>query len=230
MSEVGIAIFVKTPALSPVKSRLWPRLGRAGAEAFHFASARAVASVVERACANAAMVPWWAVAEPASAEHAVWDGFPHLHQGPGSLGERMRCIYSALCDRHGAAVLIGADAPQLTAAELRRAAAWLREGGPRLVMGGADDGGFWLFGGNVELPAAAWTAVAYSQANTAQEFEQHMRPHGEWLSLQPLTDADHYEDLSRVRDDLLALDDPTDAQRSLAEWIRCAAAAPEART
>ena len=36
----AIAVFVKTPGLSPVKTRLAAKLGKATAEAFHLASAQ----------------------------------------------------------------------------------------------------------------------------------------------------------------------------------------------
>jgi hypothetical protein len=42
----AIAIFVKTPGVSPVKTRLAANLGQENAEAFHLASSRAVESIV----------------------------------------------------------------------------------------------------------------------------------------------------------------------------------------
>ena len=45
----GVAIFVKTPSLSAVKTRLWPGIGRRNAEALYLSSAQAVASVAMQA-------------------------------------------------------------------------------------------------------------------------------------------------------------------------------------
>ena len=46
----AIAIFVKTPGLSPVKTRLAVKLGQKVAEEFHLTSAQAVAETVQTAC------------------------------------------------------------------------------------------------------------------------------------------------------------------------------------
>ena len=50
------------------------------------------------------------------------------------------------------AVLIGADAPQLTADDLRTAATALDT--HAATLGPSSDGGFWLFGSREQVPAA----------------------------------------------------------------------------
>ena len=62
----SLAIFVKTPGQSPVKTRLARHIGQLKAEAFHFSSAEAVASVAVIAGAEAGFKAHWAVAEPAA--------------------------------------------------------------------------------------------------------------------------------------------------------------------
>lgn len=216
---VGLAIFVKTPSLSPIKTRLQARSGRRDAEAFHLASAAAVASVALRAQATGSVIPYWAVAETAAASAETWPELPILVQPDGSLGQRMDSIYTDLRARHGAAILIGADTPQLATLHLLQAAAGLRMNGARLLIGTARDGGFWLFGGNTELPSAAWTGVTYSVATTAREFVDTMRPFGDFRRLETLDDVDDFVDLAPVRDAILALPDPTSAQQRVAALI-----------
>jgi glycosyltransferase A (GT-A) superfamily protein (DUF2064 family) len=220
MSAAGLAIFVKTPALSPVKTRLWPHIGQRRAEAFHLAAAAAVASVARRAQARCGIEACWAVAEAEALRGALWSDLPRVGQGEGTLGARMHHVYAQLRRRHAAVVLIGADAPQVTAPVLVRAAQWLAAPAPRLVIGKAGDGGFWLFGGNVALPETAWTRVVYSKPATALDFMQSMQAHGSFLEVDPLDDVDTFADIAPALAGMESLADPTDAQRRLAQLLR----------
>lgn len=219
MSGCGLAIFVKTPSFSAVKTRLWPHIGQQRAEAFHLAAARAVASVARSAQSEAGLNTYWAVAEAEAMDSGAWPDLHALAQGGDGLGERMHRVYAQLRERHPAALLIGADTPQITTMHLLRAARWLDASEPRLVLGRARDGGFWLFGGNVALPGSAWTNVAYSKPDTATRFARAMSPHGRFLELETLVDVDEYADIAAVIESLEALADPTPAQRRLAAWM-----------
>lgn len=227
MSACGLAIFVKTPRLSAVKTRLWPMLGRARAETLYIACAEAVQSVAMQCAQGHAIAPHFALAEPADPAHARWSEFPHVMQGDGGLGERMAHVYSAARQRHHGVLLIGADAPQIQADVLAQAATWLDAPVPRLVMGRASDGGFWLFGGNVSLPDAAWKRVEYSRADTAARFIDAFRDCGEWMSLPTLTDLDTGDDIPRVHDQLLDLPAPTSAQVRVRDALAIASNAPD---
>lgn len=218
----GLAIFVKTPGRSPVKTRLAGHLGRLKAEAFHLAAAEAVASVAVRAGLAAGFTAYWAVAEREAMSGNAWQDLPCLYQGPGTLGERMDRVYRQLRRRDGFALLVGADAPQLRDDALLRAARWLDAAEPRLVIGRARDGGFWLFGGNVSLPPAAWLQPTYSASTTAHEFTRAMSPHGQWLELDLLSDVDRVEDLAVACGELQALASPTLEQQRLLEWMQAA--------
>lgn len=225
MSRCGLAIFVKTPALSPVKTRLWPALGREAAERVYDACVDAVESVVRQAAAPDALVPYFATAEPASPAHARWSTLPSIPQCDGGLGTRMANVYASLRERHGAALLIGADAPQLQASLLAEASAWLDAATPRLVIGRAHDGGFWLFGGNVALEADAWARVEYSRPDTAARFVEVFADRGTWRQLDTLHDLDTADDLAPVHAALVALPGPTPQQQRAAGVLAHARAA-----
>jgi glycosyltransferase A (GT-A) superfamily protein (DUF2064 family) len=216
----GLAIFVKTPGQSPVKTRLARHIGRLKAEAFHLAAAEAVASVAVRAGHAAGFRSHWAVAEPEAMGGNAWKDLPCLWQGPGTLGDRMDTVYRQLRLSGGYAILVGADAPQLRGDTLVRAARWLDDEAPRLVIGRARDGGFWLFGGNVALPPEAWLQPAYSQSTTAHEFTRAMSPYGQWLELDLLSDVDQVEDLPVACRELQALAAPTLEQHRLLDWLQ----------
>lgn len=213
----ALAIFVKTPGLSPVKTRLAAGIGAPAALRFHQLAAAATAEVA-RAC-EPWLTPYWAIAEVGSAAVAAWPDFAPLHQGQGDLGERLHTVYTDLQARHGHVLLIGADAPQLTSDLLQRALTRLDDPQSPFVIGDASDGGFWLFGGRAAIPREVWTSVRYSQAQTASDLRQHLLPHGAVGSVGHLTDVDNVEDLPALRDALDILSKPLPAQQALRQWL-----------
>lgn len=218
--SAGIAIFVKTPGYSPVKSRLAAECGRAYAEAWYLRAAAAVASVARTTAATGNVSVYWAVAEPAAIESGAWPGFPVLGQGAGGLGERMARVHAALVTAHGAGVLIGADTPQLSSELLQAAIAWLRQPGPRLCLGPARDGGFWLFGANIAPPAKLWEQVHYSAHGTARDLRAAMAGYGSWRSLPELTDVDHANDLAAALHEFRRVPALQREQQQLIDWMR----------
>jgi rSAM/selenodomain-associated transferase 1 len=218
LTSVGLAIFVKTPGLSPVKTRLARGIGPSAAEDFHRHAAAAVADVARQARQTLpALTAYWAVAEAEAMTAPPWRDLPCLAQGDGDLGARMRHIYDRLRARHGAALLIGADAPQLQATDLQ--AACLALASHDAVIGPSADGGFWLFGGRVALPAAAWDATPWSQADTRERFVDALGAITV-ATLRTLRDVDDRDDLPALRDALAALPAPTATQCALADLLR----------
>ncbi len=213
----ALAIFVKTPGLSPVKTRLAAGIGAPAALHFHQLAAEATAEVA-RACASW-LTPYWAIAEAGPAAMAAWPGFSPLQQGQGDLGERLHTVYTQLQARHGRVLLIGADAPQLTVAALQNALNLLDDAGTPFVIGHASDGGFWLFGGRMALGREVWTRVRYSQPQAASELQQQLVCHGAVGAVARLTDVDTVEDLPALRRALEALESPQPAQQRLLDWL-----------
>lgn len=221
--SVGLAIFVKTPGRSVVKSRLALGMGQDFALAWHRRSAAAVAAVArdaeQRSIGNNPLRAYWAVAEAAAIVEGDWPGLPNLAQEEGGLGERMARIYSQLYDRHRAGLLIGADAPQVRSNYLIDAAQWLDSEEPRFVIGPARDGGFWLFGGNCPVPMATWTDVVYSRSDTEQRFCAGLAGKGEVWRLPMLSDLDQAEDMAFVQRELDVMVGALPEQRALADWL-----------
>lgn len=221
------AIFVKTPGHSPVKSRLAAGLGQAGAERLHVACARATAAVLP-GCAPAP-VGYFAVAEPDAA--GAWPQLHCIGQGEGALGERLHRVFATLQERHGSALLLGADAPQLDAALVDQALAWLAGRGPRIAFGPAADGGFWLFGASVPIPREAWNAVAYSRPDTGEALLGAVEGLGVLHLLPSLHDLDTVADIAPVAAALQALARRLPEQDAVLDLLREAAAmhAPQLR-
>ena len=213
-SPPALAVFVKTPGLSPVKTRLAATIGADAALAVYRASLACVQAAVAEAAAAGHVVPYWAVAEPSGVDH--WHDWPALAQADADLGERMRAIHAELQARHGAAILLGADAPLVTASLIGEVAVAL-DGPPMRVIVPALDGGFVLFGANTPLAGEPWSAVPYGAPDTAQQFVATVGP-GWPLTRHPaLPDLDERADLSLIAE---LIDDragtPLLALRSLA--------------
>lgn len=210
----AIAIFVKTPGLSPVKTRLGAGIGRRIAEEWH----RRAAACVQVTASASDLPVYWAIAETEGMQHEMWPGLPRLAQGSGGLGARMATVHTELIRRHGAGILIGADLPQIEARHIDAAVGWLSADSPRHVLGPARDGGFWLFGANRALPRSAWESVAYSRDDTAREFIAAVDASA-WEILEPMTDLDQAKDLPAVLRELQAVRTPTGEQSNLARWL-----------
>lgn len=208
----ALAIFVKTPGLSPIKTRLADGIGAAAAAEFYDLAVGAVAEVAAASWLSA----YWAVAEPEGLAHARWAGFPTVSQGEGELGARLDHVFKTLLARHGSVLLIGADSPQTTPALLMAAAAAARC--DPFVMGRAEDGGFWLFGGREPIAASVWANVPYSATDTADRLLDELT--GDVVFVAQQVDVDVAADLDTLRGVMEAMQAPMPGQLGLLRWLR----------
>jgi len=216
----AIAVFVKTPGVSPVKTRLAVNLGKQNAEAFHIASSRAVESIVQSLSEQENIESYYAVAEPSTLNHIYWQNLSSIWQGEGGLGERMAHIYQSLLSQHDYVILVGADSPQMTVKQLQQATDWLPHNEQaRLAFAPSVDGGFWLFGGNCHIPRSVWTDVTYSQSDTGEQFANKIKKLGDLKLLETLRDVDEVDDLIHLQNDLNTLHSPTVAQQELNHFL-----------
>ena len=222
LTSTGIAIFVKTPGLSPLKTRLAATHGVEYAENWYRLAAAAVAEVAKLSGAEV----YWAVAEPEAMHTPIWQDLPRLAQIPdsagatASLGARMHYVQQQLLLRHPAAILLGADTPHLDGAVLSAVIEYLQEGTPRWAIAPALDGGFWLHGANRSAPLSAWEAPRYSHADTLAQFVSAMQGQGELRRFQSETDVDSAADLAACTTALSQLAQPTGKQEVLLQWMR----------
>jgi rSAM/selenodomain-associated transferase 1 len=218
--KTALAIFVKTPGLSAIKTRLARTLGGAAAGEFYRLSVNAIAAVARASvAAGVELTPYWAVAEHAALAHPDWREFPTVWQGPDELGDRLEHVHNALRTRHAQVLLIGADAPQICSTDLAAAIAALRNPATPFVLGRARDGGFWLLGSRAQVPRQIWQAVDYSAASTAAELSDALGELGNIAYLSQLTDVDTADDLPWLLRELAALTAPLADQRAMHAWI-----------
>jgi len=187
----AIAIFVKTPSLSSVKTRLAETIGKEKALEFYHLAVECIKEAVEQS----GLVAYWAVAEKEGL--AMWRGFEATHTGEGELGERLHHIYSSLLEKHETVLLIGADSPQITPILLKEAAKKAASG--KFVIGPARDGGFYLFAGNKSVEKKTWMETPYSVAETLQMLVEKI---GEAEFLSTLTDVDKETDLQLLQKEI----------------------------
>ncbi len=203
MSQCGaIAVFVKTIGISAVKTRLAAAIGREKAAEFYRLSLIATQATVRRACSLSSLDAYWSVAEPDAVSDPTWSAFSTISQGDGDLGDRLDRVYETLLRSHAFAILIGADAPLLSAEVITLAVKEMSDpSGPEFAISRSFDGGYSLFAGRIPIAAEIWRNVPYSTTRTADVFVSRLRQVGEVAELPRVDDIDTFEDFDRlVRD------------------------------
>ena len=190
----AVACFVKTPGLSPIKTRLAKDIGKQRAEEVYLTMVENVQDVLLNI--DESIEPYWAVGEEAGVEKAMWKSLKAVYTGEGCLGERMHNIYTSLLKKHEYVILIGSDSPNISPEHINCAAEIAKEG--RFVFGPTFDGGFYLFGGNKPIPKDLWVSVEYSQNDTMENLSRKIEHLGDVLALEALADIDTVEDLASL--------------------------------
>ena len=210
MVNTALAIFVKTPVRSPLKTRLGASVGEQKALEFYTRSIAAIAETVKKSDVS----PYWAVAEHDALNDEIWNAFATLHTGEGCLGTRQYNIYETLLKNHDQAILIGADAPQLSPAIISQTITALKNN--EHVIGPANDGGYYLFAGKSSIPLDIWTNTPWSAENTRIQFIENLEKTP--YELPPLTDIDTQQDLAALKSEM---PNPMNAhQKALMDWIK----------
>ena len=146
-------VMAKTPRAGLVKTRLHPLLGPQGCARLQAGLIRRTVLLAQLVAPTRTYLALDAVDSPGELVRVVPAGVTVLPQSGPDLGSRMSIAAEDVClDHRGALLLIGTDAPTLTASHLRRAAEWL-VAGHDAVFGPALDGGYYLVGMNGPLPA-----------------------------------------------------------------------------
>ena len=222
--KIAIAIFVKTPGLSPLKTRLARSIGVQEATDFYRKSLCAVGEVVasfaeeKNRGPRVRIFPYFAVAEEEGVKDPLWQDFPVLTQGSGSLGKRLHTVSQRLFEDHDGVFFLGADAPQISLGLLNRAAKLLEE--HPFVVGPARDGGFYLYGCRQHVPLSTWESVTYSQKDTLKELCEGFSHHGlDAKKLETLRDVDEMEDLSPLLEQLSSMPSLLSTQMTLCRWL-----------
>jgi uncharacterized protein len=139
-------------------------------------------------------------------------------QCAGDLGARMLGALQYLLDdrQYEAALLVGSDIPLLTAAHLREAADTLQASGG-LVLGPADDGGYYLIG-MTQPHAALFDGIAWGSESVLTDTLRDAERMGvEARLVRSAYDVDTVDDLLRLERDLVWA--PADVCPAVRRWF-----------
>lgn len=221
--KTAIAVFCKTPDLSPVKTRLGVEIGKNYAEEFYRLSLSVVHEVILQVINESLykVDAYWAIAEKEALSHPIWDSFQSVWTGEGGLGERINYVFEQLLPSYDQIIILGSDSPQITADYIINAIERLSQKNVNGVIGPCRDGGFVLFGTKQLLPKSVWTDVIYSQDDTLEQLVillDKMKFH--YFKVPALGDVDTYNDLLFLVKDYIKLSSNLQPQqRKLFNWM-----------
>lgn len=166
----ALAVMAKAPRAGKVKTRLAPALGFEGSAAINVCFLRDTtrniaevgdllaggeqrlpahddSSVMNGAPSSMGLVCYTPVGDEVAFDGLLPDGFALIAQRGDAFGERLlAAAEDILSCGYGAVCLIDSDSPTLPGVALRQAVEELARPGDRVVLGGSDDGGYYLIG------------------------------------------------------------------------------------
>lgn len=207
----ALAVMAKAPRPGRVKTRLSPPLTPEQASALNICFIRDTTENIHQvteASNSAGLVAYTPLGDEAAFEGLLPPAFQLLPQRGDGFGNRLlnvcqdlfACGFSAVC-------LIDSDSPTMPCDALLQAVEWLSRAGDRMVLGGSDDGGYYLIGLK-RLHHRLFEQIDWS---TERVFAQTLERAGEiGLSVELLPtwyDVDDAATLERLRRELSALGD-----------------------
>jgi uncharacterized protein len=206
----AIAVMGKAPAAGRVKTRLVPPLTPVVAAELSACFLRDVTENIALA-ADEAPIQGYVAYAPAGSDPlfngiladgtrlVLADGAAVLAPDVSGFGCSLLHAAQALFAKgHEAVCLLNADSPNLPTALLSQAAAVLAKSGDRVVLGPAEDGGYYLLGIKAPHPQL-FERVAWSTSAVAEETRQRAQEVGlPVVELHPWYDVDDAQTLQRL--------------------------------
>ena len=214
-----IVVFGREPVPGLVKTRLGRTVGPEVAAAIY---RELLMWTVERASATGESVMLSLATEASPAWASRWE-IPVETQPGGGLGNRMlETLVRRFREGFDRVLIIGSDCPGLCPHHLEAAIEALDH--HRVVLGPAQDGGYWLIGQRAPQ-TDCFSGVPWSSDRTLAATRKRLEELGlEWVELDRLDDVDTEADLERLlREPWL---DPGLRHRLRKAWIGSAGAAP----
>lgn len=185
MVSPKLSIFARLPVPGQVKTRLVPAVGEEGAARIY---ARLLAHTVEVAKESGLDFELRVTGGEVEAFHSLFGGdVSVVDQGGGDLGAKMARVEAP-------ALLIGSDCPGISVPLLQAAAGALDD--RRVVLGPANDGGYYLIGFTEPVPFL-FEDMEWSTPKVLPETLTRLAAHGYGPAILPeLADIDTGEDLA----------------------------------
>lgn len=196
MSRNLLIIFVKAPRPGEVKTRIAESIGAQAACDAYLAlvevligNLRTLSNVQVRYTPDDALleIPQWI--------QPTWTTAP---QGQGGLGERLsKSFDDAFSSGADRVVIIGSDCPDITQMDIE--SAWAALENHDVVLGPAEDGGYWLIGLRAPQPVLfkkiAWSSDTVFEETLSRAVANDLAVH----VLRKLSDIDTIENLRRLQ-------------------------------
>lgn len=198
----ALAVMARAPVPGRVKTRLCPPLDPEQAAGFYECMMR---DVLDELAPSTRWDTWVSYAERSRDyfQQLPDRGVALLPQRGTSLGERMHAVFVDLCHvGYRQVILVGSDIPTLKAASVRKACDFLKKGRSDIVLGPADDGGYYLIGlGRPEQ--RLFSGITWSTASVLEQTLARARQLELGVRMVPGTyDVDLVGDMERLRGDL----------------------------
>jgi len=197
-AEAVVIVFARAPLPGRAKTRLVQRLGAAGAARLQARlTERALRTAIASRCGKVELHGTPRIGHPFFLRERRELAITLVRQSGRDLGERMHRALNAALRKYRYAILIGVDAPELRATDLRRALRLLRSGCDA-VLAPAEDGGYALIACR-RAPRPVFEHIEWGgndvYARTVERLDsQRMR----WRALRTVWDVDRPADLDRL--------------------------------
>jgi uncharacterized protein len=201
----ALALFARRPIPGQAKTRLTSLLSAAGAADFQAALIEDSLGKLARLRRRAKGYVFLSGAPSGTRSTNPWrpDFCGAIHEQRGrTFGERLACAFDWLLARHGEAVVIGADSPQLALGRIRLALAEVARSDA--VLGPCPDGGFYLIGLNRRVltenaPRDLFRKVRWGGRYAFRDTLDTLLARGSVVSvLEPCADVDRPGDFRRL--------------------------------
>lgn len=198
-NSVAVVIFTKNPDPGNVKTRLIPELGEQGSYKLYCELLNHTLSTVnELNHIDKYIYTTPNVAHPFFNRYQTEYNFTIEKQTGIDLGMRMHNAFQNILSEHEACVLLGCDCPTLTVSILNNAVLGLN--GNDIVIGPANDGGYYLIGlkqHNIKL----FNGMNWSHSSVYKDtIERIEKENHSYIELERLTDVDNYNDLEKLKE------------------------------
>ena len=164
----ALTVMAKAPRAGKVKTRLAPPLTLEQSAELNVCFLRDTTENLAAVCRTslaAGLISYTPVGEEELFEGILPTSFALIAQRGDGFGERLlAAVEDVLACGYGAVCLIDSDSPTVPAAAFEQAVAALARDGDRIVLGGSDDGGYYLIGLK-KAHAAVFAGIAWSTSS-----------------------------------------------------------------
>jgi rSAM/selenodomain-associated transferase 1 len=197
-ADATVIVFARAPSPGYAKTRLMPKLGAAGAARLQRRlTERALRTAIASRCGPVELHCTPRTGHPFFLRERRELGISLARQSGRDLGERMHRALDAALRKRRYAILIGVDAPELRARDLRRALRLLRSGCDA-VLAPAEDGGYVLIACR-RAPRPVFEHIAWGGNDVySRTLENLARLRLTCRALRTVWDVDRPADLERL--------------------------------